>query len=70
MQSNLHNATDEYNGREVRCKRLLFCPFEALMVELNSYIKAYNDTQKKEVRIQAKAKERSLNSRRLIIQTN
>ena len=63
MQSNLHNATDEYNGREVRCKRLLFCPFEALMVEFNSY-KAYIDTQKKEVRIQAKAKvrlERSFN---------
>ena len=39
------------------------------MVEFNSH-KAYIDTQKKEVRIQAKAKERSLNSRRLIIQTN
>ena len=39
------------------------------MVEFNSY-KAYIDTQKKEVKIQAKAKERSLNSRRQIIQTN
>ena len=64
-----NDASDEYKGRKVRCERLLFCPFEALMVEFNSY-KAYIDTQKKEVRIQAKAKERSLNSRLLIIQTN
>lgn len=64
-----NDATDEFHGRKVRCDRLLFCPFEALKIEFDSY-KAYIDTQKKEARIQAKAKERSLKSKLLIIQTN
>ena len=70
----LHNfygndAENEYNGRSVRCERLLSCPFEALNLEFDRY-KAYVDEQKKEAQIQAKAKERSLQSRLLLIQAN
>ena len=64
-----NDAKDEYNGRSVRCEKLLSCPLEALQLKFQGY-KAYIDTQKKDAIIQARAKERSLNSRLLLIQAN